>query len=128
MKLVFLIFSLLMASQSFACSCVKRSSVDESSKWAKHVFVGKIDTISTVGKSGFAQKHYDLKVVETIKGSPINGYFIKPSPGIALTNCYPQKIEIGDLYVFFVKYNKETTLHHCSSTKSLKYLNHYQPK
>lgn len=116
-----------MASQAFACSCVKRPSIEESSKQAEHVFIGEIDTISIDDNAGFTQKKYDLKIVETIKGSPKNGYFIKPGLE-AITNCYPNKVEVGDLYVFFVDDNKKTTLHYCSSTKSLKYLNSSQPK
>jgi hypothetical protein len=127
-KLVLIIISLLVSFQSFACSCVGSSTVAESAKWADHVFVAEIRSKRLVEEKEWVQTYFDLEVVETLKGTPTNDYFIKPNPLMMLTNCYPQSAAVGNLYVFFVKGNKEVTINHCSSTERFEYLERSQPK
>jgi hypothetical protein len=106
---------------------VGQSSIEESSSWATFVFVGKVKAINTIKEGELPSKYFELEIVEAIKGAPTEGYFIKPSPIKMLTNCYPQKIDVGDLYVFFTRDNKETSLSHCSSTQHFNYLESSQP-
>lgn len=128
MKLIFIVISLITSFQSIACSCVKQSSISESSAWANHVFVGKIHKIIDIKENDFPTKYFELDIVEVIKGKPTKGYFVKPSPIEMLTNCFPQKLEVGDLWVFFTKNKKETSFHHCSSSQPFEYLERSQPK